>query len=38
MFFCKLEFFKGEFDQDVFALGNNFKIEYENLLETYNEG
>jgi hypothetical protein len=38
MFFCKLEFFKGEFDQDVFVLGNNFKTKYEELLEAYNEG
>jgi hypothetical protein len=26
---------KGEFDQDVFVLGNNFKIQYEQLLEAY---
>jgi hypothetical protein len=25
-----------KFDQDVLAMGNNFKIEYEQLLETYN--
>ncbi len=29
---------EGEFDQDVFALCNNFKTEYEKLLEAYNEG
>jgi hypothetical protein len=29
---------ESEFDQDVFALGNNFKTEYEELLEAYNEG
>ncbi len=29
---------KGEFDQDVFVLGNNFKIKYEQLLEAYNGG
>ncbi len=29
---------KHEFDQDVFTFSNNFKIEYEQLLETYNEG
>jgi len=29
---------KGEFDQDVLVLGNNFKIEYEQLLEAYNRG
>jgi hypothetical protein len=29
---------EGEFDQDIIALGNNFKIEYEQLLETYNGG
>jgi hypothetical protein len=29
---------KGEFDQDVIILGNNFKIEYEQLLEIYNGG
>jgi hypothetical protein len=28
---------EGEFDQDVFALGNNFKIEYEELFEAYNK-
>jgi hypothetical protein len=38
MFFCKLEFFKGEFHQDVFAFGNNFKTEYEKFLKPYNEG
>jgi hypothetical protein len=27
---------KGEFDQDIIAFGNNFKIEYEQLLEAYN--
>jgi len=27
---------KGEFDKDVFILGNNCKIEYEQLLEVYN--
>jgi hypothetical protein len=29
---------EGEFHKDVFALGNNFKIEYDQLLEAYNEG
>jgi hypothetical protein len=29
---------KGEFDQDVFVLGNNFKTKYEQLLEAYNGG
>jgi len=29
---------KGEFDQDVFALGNNFRIQYEQLLKAYNGG
>jgi hypothetical protein len=29
---------KDEFDQDIFVLGNNFKIEYEQLLEAYNGG
>jgi hypothetical protein len=29
---------KGEFDQDIFVLGNNFKIEYEQLLEACNGG
>jgi hypothetical protein len=29
---------EGEFDQNVLALGNNFKIEYEQLLEVYNGG
>jgi hypothetical protein len=24
---------EGEFDQDVFTLGNNFRIEYEQLLK-----
>ncbi len=27
---------EGEFNQDVFVMGNNFKIKYEQLLETYN--
>jgi hypothetical protein len=27
-----------EFDQDVFALGNNFRTKYEQLLEAYNGG
>jgi hypothetical protein len=27
---------EGEFDQDVFTLGNNFRIKYEQLLEAYN--
>jgi hypothetical protein len=27
----------GEFDQDVFTLGNNFKTKYEQLFEVYNE-
>ncbi len=29
---------EGEFDKDVFALDNNFKIDYDQLLEAYNEG
>jgi hypothetical protein len=29
---------EGEFDQNVLVLGNNFKIEYEQLLEVYNGG
>jgi len=29
---------KDEFDQDVFAFGNHFKIEYEQLLKAYNGG
>jgi hypothetical protein len=29
---------KGEFDQNVLVLGNNFKIKYEQLLEAYNGG
>jgi hypothetical protein len=29
---------EGEFGQDVLVLGNNFKIEYEQLLEAYNGG
>jgi hypothetical protein len=29
---------KNEFDQDVLVLGNNFRIEYEQLLEAYNGG
>jgi len=27
-----------ESDQDVLTFGNNFEIEYEQLLEAYNEG
>jgi len=27
---------EGEFDQDVFIFGNNFKMKYEQLLEAYN--
>jgi hypothetical protein len=27
---------EGEFDQDVLIMGNNFKLEYEELLEAYN--
>jgi len=27
---------KGEFDRNIIALGNNFKIEYEQLLKVYN--
>jgi len=27
-----------QFDQNVLTFGNNFKIEYEQLLEVYNEG
>ncbi len=29
---------KGEFDQDLLALRNNFKIQYEQLLEAYHGG
>ncbi len=29
---------KGEFDQNVFVFGNNFKIDYEKLLKAYNGG
>jgi hypothetical protein len=29
---------EGEFHQNVFTLGNNFNIEYEQLLEAYNGG
>jgi hypothetical protein len=29
---------EGEFDQDVLTMGNNFKLEYEQLLEAYNKG
>jgi hypothetical protein len=29
---------EGEFDQDVFDLGNNFKIKYDQLFEGYNGG
>jgi hypothetical protein len=29
---------KGEFDQDVLAFVNNFKTEYERLLEAHNGG
>jgi hypothetical protein len=29
---------KAKFNQDVFVHGNNFKIEYEQLLEVYNGG
>jgi hypothetical protein len=29
---------EGEFDQNIFALGNNFKTEYQQLLEVYNGG
>jgi hypothetical protein len=29
---------KGEFDQNVLVLGNNFKIEFEQLLEAHNRG
>jgi hypothetical protein len=27
---------KGEFDQNIFVLGNNFKTKYEQLLKVYN--
>ncbi len=27
---------ENEFDQDVFVLGNNFRIKYEQLFEVYN--
>jgi len=29
---------KGEFDQVVFTFGNNFKTQYEQLLQAYNGG
>jgi hypothetical protein len=29
---------KGEFDQGILTLGNNFKIYYDQLLEAYNGG
>jgi hypothetical protein len=29
---------EGEFDQDIFALGNNYTTKYEQLLEAYNGG
>jgi len=29
---------KGEFDENILALGNNLKIEYEQFFEAYNEG
>ncbi len=29
---------KGEFNQNSFALSNNFRIEYEQFFEVYNEG
>ncbi len=29
---------EGEFDQDVFVLGNNFITKYEQLFEAYNGG
>jgi hypothetical protein len=29
---------KREFDQDVIAMGDNFKLKYEQLLEAYNKG
>jgi hypothetical protein len=29
---------EGAFDQDVLALGNNFRIKYEQFLEAYNGG
>jgi hypothetical protein len=29
---------KGEFDQNIFTLGNNFKIKYVQFLEAYNGG
>jgi hypothetical protein len=29
---------KGKFDQDVIALGNNFKTRYEQLIKAYNRG
>ncbi len=29
---------KGEFDQNILALGNNFRIQYEQLLKAYNGG
>jgi len=29
---------EGEFDKNVFVLGNNFRIKYEQLLEAYNGG
>jgi hypothetical protein len=29
---------EGEVDQDVLAMGNNFRLKYEQLLEAYNGG
>jgi len=29
---------EGEFDQDIIAFSNNFKIKYEQFLEAYNGG
>ncbi len=29
---------EGEYDQNIFILGNNFKTKYEQLLEAYNGG
>jgi hypothetical protein len=29
---------EGKFNKDVLAMGNNFKIKYEQLLEAYNGG
>jgi hypothetical protein len=29
---------EGEFDQNIIVFGNNFRIQYEQLFEAYNQG